>query len=60
MFYELNANRNSLEILGTLEFNEIWQVRSLSYLIARKNKFPAKENKKIEFQLRREFGLILR
>jgi hypothetical protein len=38
-----------IEILGTLEFNEIWQVSSLSHLIARKNKFSAKENQKFEF-----------
>jgi hypothetical protein len=54
----LNANRNSLKILGTLEFNEIWQVSSLLHLIARKNKFLANENQNFEFQLRREFGLI--
>jgi hypothetical protein len=41
-----------------MEFNEILQVSSLLHLIARKNKFPAKENKKFEFQLRREIGLI--
>jgi hypothetical protein len=58
IFYELNANRNSLEILGTLEFNEIWQVSSLLHIIARKNEFPAKENQKFEFQLRRKIGLI--
>jgi hypothetical protein len=31
----------------------------LLHLIARKNKFIAKENQKFEFQLRIEFGLIL-
>jgi hypothetical protein len=41
--------RNSLEILGTLEFAEIWLASSLSHLIARKNKFPAKEDQKFEF-----------
>jgi hypothetical protein len=51
----LNANRNSLKILETLEFNEIWQVSSLLPLVARKNKCPAKENKKIEFQLRKNW-----
>jgi hypothetical protein len=54
----LNANRNSLEILGTFEFNEIWQVSSLLDLIGRKNKFPAKENQNFKFQLRRGFELI--
>jgi hypothetical protein len=41
--------RNSLEILGTLEFAEIWLASSLSHLIARKNKFPVKEDQKFEF-----------
>jgi hypothetical protein len=49
----------SLEILGTLEFGEIWLVSSLLHLIAGKHKFPAKENQNFEFQWRREFGLIL-
>jgi hypothetical protein len=48
-FYELNFNRNLLEILGTLDFNEIWPESSLLHLIARKNKFPSKENQKFEF-----------
>jgi hypothetical protein len=56
-FYDSNFNRNLLEILGTLEFNEIWQVSSLLHLIARKNKFPTKEDQKFESQWRREFGL---
>jgi hypothetical protein len=54
----LNSHRNSLEILGTLEFDEIWLASSLLYLIARKNKFPAKEDHKFEFLLKMEFGLI--
>jgi hypothetical protein len=55
----LNFDRNSPEILGTLDFNEIWLASSWLYLIARKNKFLAKENQKFEFQSRKEFGLIL-
>jgi hypothetical protein len=54
----LNLIRNSLEILGTLEFDEIWLTLSLLHLIARKNKFPAKECQKFEFHLKREFGMI--
>jgi hypothetical protein len=42
-----------------LDFNEIWLASSLLHLIARKNKFPAKEYKKFEFPLKMEFGLIL-
>jgi hypothetical protein len=55
----LNFNRNSLEILGTLEFAEIWLTSSLSHIIVRKNKFPAKGDKNFEFPLKKEFGLIL-
>jgi hypothetical protein len=39
--YELSFNRNSLENLGTLEFDEIWPTKSLLYLVSRKNKFQA-------------------
>jgi hypothetical protein len=55
----LNANRNPLEILGTLEFSEFWQVSSLLHIIASKNKFPAKGNQEFEFPLKIKFGLIL-
>jgi hypothetical protein len=48
-----------MKILGTLEFDEIWLVSSLLYLIARKNKFPAKEDQKFEFPLKMGFGMIL-
>jgi hypothetical protein len=54
----LNFNRNSLEILGTLEIDEIWLTHSLLHLIARKHKFPAKEDQKFEFRLKVESGLI--
>jgi hypothetical protein len=54
----LNFNRNLLEILGTLDFNNIWPESSLLHLITRKNQFPAKENQKLEFQSKREIGLI--
>jgi hypothetical protein len=48
-FYELNFNRNLLEIHGTLDFNEIWPATSLLHHIERKNPFPVKEDQKIEF-----------
>jgi hypothetical protein len=43
----LNFNRNLLEILGILDFNEIWPASSLLHLIARKNTFLAKEDQKV-------------
>jgi hypothetical protein len=52
-------SKKSLEILGTLDFNEIWLESSMLHLIARKNKFSAKEDHKFEFPLKIEFGLIL-
>jgi hypothetical protein len=55
----LKSKKNSLEIVGTLDFNEIWLASSLLHLIARKNKFQAKEDQKFEFPLKMEFGLIL-
>jgi hypothetical protein len=48
-----------MKILGTLEFDEIWLVSSLLYLIARKNKFSAKEDQKFELSLKMGFGMIL-
>jgi hypothetical protein len=54
----LNFHRNSLENLGSLEFDEIWLTSSLLHLIARKNKFAAKEDQKFEFPLKIVFGLI--
>jgi hypothetical protein len=59
IFYELNFNRNSLEILETLEFSEIWLTISLLHLIVRKNKFPVKGDQKFEFPLKMIFGLTL-
>jgi hypothetical protein len=56
----LNLKENSLEILGTLEFDKIWLANSLLHLIARKNTFLAKEDQELEFQLKMEFGLISR
>jgi hypothetical protein len=56
----LNFDRNLLEILGTLDFNEICPASSLLHLIARKNQFPAKEDQKFEFKSKREIGLISR
>jgi hypothetical protein len=54
----LNFNRNLLEILGTLDFNEIWPASSLLHLFARKNQFSAKDDQKFEIQSKREIGLI--
>jgi hypothetical protein len=54
----LNFNRISLEILGTLEFGELWLANSLLHLIARKNKFTAKEDQKFEISSKREIRLI--
>jgi hypothetical protein len=45
----LNFSRNSLKILGTLDFNENWLVSSLLHLIVRKNKFSTKEDQEFEF-----------
>jgi hypothetical protein len=56
----LDFKENSLEFLGTLEFDEIWLTSSLLHLIARKNIFLAKEDKEFEFQLKGDFGLISR
>jgi hypothetical protein len=47
-----------VEILGTLEFDEIWLTSSLLHLIARKNKFPVEEDQNFKFLLKMEFGLI--
>jgi hypothetical protein len=58
-FYGLDFKENSLEFLGTLEFDEIWLKSSLLHLIARKDIFLVKEEHKFEFQLKKEFGLIL-
>jgi hypothetical protein len=46
---------NSLENLGTLDFDEIWPPSSLSLLLSRKNPFQTKEDQKVS---KREFGLI--
>jgi hypothetical protein len=55
----LNFTKNSLGILGTLDFNEICPASSLLHLIASKNQFLTKEDHKFEFQPKRENGLIL-
>jgi hypothetical protein len=60
IFYELNFDRNSLKILRTSEFDEIWLASALLYLIARKNQFPSKEHRKVEFHSKREIQLISR
>jgi hypothetical protein len=54
----LNFNRNLLEILGSLDFNEIWPASSLLHLIVRKNQSLPKEDQKFEFRSKRKFVLI--
>jgi hypothetical protein len=51
---------NLLGILETLDFNEIRPASSLLHLIARKNKFPSKEDQKVEFHWKWEIQLISR
>jgi hypothetical protein len=55
----LKHKENSLDKLGTLEFDEIWLTGSLLHLIAKENEFPLKEDQKFEFLLKLEFGLLL-
>jgi hypothetical protein len=47
-----------LEILGILEFDEIWPTNSLLHLVSGKDKFQAKMGQGFEFRLKVEFGLI--
>jgi hypothetical protein len=54
----LNFTRNSLGILGTWDFSEIWPASSWLHLIARKNEFLVKGDQKFEFHSKREIGLI--
>jgi hypothetical protein len=49
----LNFHRNSLEILGTLEFDEIWLASSLLHIIVWKNKFLAKGDQKFEIPFKK-------
>jgi hypothetical protein len=51
---------NSLENLGTLDFDEISPASSWLHLIAKKNQFPSNEDQKFEFHSKRKFGLISR
>jgi hypothetical protein len=53
-----NSLDNSLENLGTLDFDEIWPASSWLHLLARKIQFPSKESQKFEFLSKREFGLF--
>jgi hypothetical protein len=53
-----NSLENSLENLGTLDFDEICPASFWLHLIARKNPFLTKEDQKVEFHSKREFGLI--
>jgi hypothetical protein len=54
----MRTRKNSLDKLGTLEFDEIWLTHSLLHLIAKENEFPAKEDQKFEFLWKLEFGWI--
>jgi hypothetical protein len=56
----LKSKEKSLEKLGTLDFDEIWPASFWLYLIARKNKFPSKEDQEFEFHSKRENWLISR
>jgi hypothetical protein len=56
--YESKTRKNSLDKLGTLEFDELWITSSLLHLTAKENEFPAKEEQKFKFLLKWEFGLI--
>jgi hypothetical protein len=58
ILYELKTRKNSLDKLGTLEFDKIWLTSSLLHLIAKENEFPAKEDQKFKFLLKLEFGLL--
>jgi hypothetical protein len=58
ILYELKTRKNSLDKLGTLEFDKIWLTSSLLHLNAKENEFPAKEDQKFEFLLKLEFGLL--
>jgi hypothetical protein len=46
-----------LEILGNLEFDEIWPTSSLLHLVARRNKFQASIGQEFEFLLKVEFEI---
>jgi hypothetical protein len=56
----LKFTKNSLENLGTLDFDEIWPASFWLHLIVRKNPFPLKEDQKFEFHSKGEFRLISR
>jgi hypothetical protein len=51
----LKFNGNSLEILGTLDFDEIGLTSPSLHLVPRKNKFQANIGQEFEFQLKVEF-----
>jgi hypothetical protein len=54
----LNSLENSLENLGTLDFDEIWPESSWLHLITIKNQFPSKDDQEFEFHSKREIWLI--
>jgi hypothetical protein len=47
-----NSLENSLENLGTSDFDKIWPASSLLHLIVIKNKYISKEDQKFEFHLK--------
>jgi hypothetical protein len=53
-----NLLENSLQNLGTLDFDEIWPASSWLHLIARKKQFPSKEDQKVEFHSKCKIWLI--
>jgi hypothetical protein len=52
-----NSLENSLENLGTLDFDEIWLASSWLHLIARKNQFLSNEDSKIWIPLKNEIQI---
>jgi hypothetical protein len=47
--FELKLNENSLEILGTLEFDETCSTTPFLHLLTRKNKFPANMSQNLNY-----------
>jgi hypothetical protein len=56
--YESKTRKNSLDKLGTMEFDETGPTPSFVHLIDGKNKFQANMGQEFEISLKVEFGLI--
>jgi hypothetical protein len=56
--YESKTRKNSLDKLGTMEFDETRPTPSFVHLIDEKNKFQANMGQEFEISLKVEFGLI--